>query len=176
MRSVRNGEEPPLTLPAKVRERLAEKQSSRSSSSALTGAASKIVNGRDARKGSVPWMVSLQYTHGDDDSSPAYHFCGGSLIAPNLVLTAAHCVGDGVQQVRIGATDLAADAATDGSDVIGVKAVWRHPYYDDYTTTNDIAILELESDSSHAPGKKPAQPKPQLTTPTTTAVPPSPMA
>jgi len=43
-----------------------------------------IINGEDAEHGEFPWQVSLQGIIG--------HFCGGALIRPNWVLTAAHCV------------------------------------------------------------------------------------
>merc|ERR1719334_1677713 len=42
-----------------------------------------IINGHEARPGAYPWIVSLQYYFG--------HFCGGTLLNPNWVLTAAHC-------------------------------------------------------------------------------------
>ncbi|KAJ3064851.1 Serine protease [Quaeritorhiza haematococci] len=42
-----------------------------------------IVGGQDAEPFSLPWMASLQFR--------GRHFCGGSMIAPNMVLTAGHC-------------------------------------------------------------------------------------
>ena len=44
----------------------------------------KIINGNDADAYEYPFMVRL-LAYGD-------HYCGGSLIRPNIVLTAAHCV------------------------------------------------------------------------------------
>ncbi|CAM4634444.1 unnamed protein product, partial [Lepidochelys olivacea] len=44
----------------------------------------RIMNGETAVPGSWPWQVSLQ-----DNTS--FHFCGGSLISENWVVTTAHC-------------------------------------------------------------------------------------
>ena len=44
----------------------------------------KVVNGLDAQVGEFPWMVSLNLR--------GEHFCGGTLIGAQWVMTAAHCV------------------------------------------------------------------------------------
>lgn len=51
----------------------------------------RIVGGETAQPHSYPWMVSLR-----DSAAPKGRrsFCGGSVIAPVYVLTAAHCVMD----------------------------------------------------------------------------------
>lgn len=46
----------------------------------------RVVGGSDANHGDFPFIVSLRA------SSTNSHFCGGSLITPKTVLTAAHCV------------------------------------------------------------------------------------
>ena len=47
---------------------------------------SRVVGGVNAEPHSWPWIISLRILNG------TFHNCGGSLIRPNWVLTAAHCV------------------------------------------------------------------------------------
>lgn len=96
-----------------------------------------IVGGVEASVGEFPYMVSLQ------NSS---HFCGGSLIAPTWVLTAAHCVrGSSPAKIVIGAHDLK-DAPQ--AEVHTVKRVVSHPAYNPRTTNYDFALIELNSPSA----------------------------
>ena len=49
----------------------------------------RIVSGQDAQPGQWPWQVSLKvYKY---NWASWVHICGGSLIHPQWVLTAAHC-------------------------------------------------------------------------------------
>lgn len=93
----------------------------------------RIIGGDEAIEDRYPYAVSLQDSIG--------HFCGGSLIAKDVVLSAAHCSqnGRGYNAV-IGRHNLLTD--TDGYDV-AVKAEISHPSYDSTTTNNDFMILIL---------------------------------
>ncbi|PIB06551.1 MULTISPECIES: trypsin-like serine protease [Streptomyces] len=101
-----------------------------------------IIGGSETTVSSAPWMVQLAYY---DDATGQGYFCGGTLVAPNKVLTAAHCVAglDWVNNgaVLAGATDLYDD--TNGT-VAGVWRQWNHPRYNDTTIQNDIAVLTLD--------------------------------
>ena len=95
----------------------------------------RIVGGEESVPHSRPYQVSLQSTDGS-------HFCGGSLIGDDLVLTAAHCM-EGVDgnnpelQVRVGAHSL-----TDGSgEVIQVATAYTNQEYPDLS--KDVAVLKL---------------------------------
>lgn len=96
---------------------------------------SRIIGGSNATEGRYSYSVSLQ-----DGGS---HFCGGSLIAPDIVLSAAHCAG-GEYKVVIGRHDL----ETDDGDEVEVEIEMVHPDYDDDTTDNDFMLLFLKRNTT----------------------------
>lgn len=58
----------------------------------------KIIGGREATRGHWPWQVAILNKYKEV-------FCGGTLVAPGWILTAAHCVRKHLY-VRIGEHDL----------------------------------------------------------------------
>ncbi len=105
----------------------------------LAAPSGAIVAGRNADVGEYPWMVALRSGGGQ--------FCGGSIIAPDTVVTAAHCVegmGAGDIRVQAGVVDLG-----DRGQRIQVDRIVRHPEYNTNTVASDIALLRLSSDLTY---------------------------
>jgi hypothetical protein len=109
-----------------------------------TRAHARIVNGAAAPEGSWPFVVSLRRS--SDDS----HFCGGSVIAPNLILTAAHCVTKPGTAQKVAAESLYVIAGQTRLDQgtgesLPVARVVVNPAYAASSLAADAALLVLKS-------------------------------
>lgn len=77
--------------------------------------------------------------------------CTGVVVAPQVVLTAAHC-GDAINRVMVGGTTVLPVLSSDAR-VVGVRQAVVHPDYDDPSHRNDITVLILD-----APARVPPAP------------------
>ncbi|XP_057588168.1 serine protease 1 [Hippopotamus amphibius kiboko] len=93
----------------------------------------KIVGGYTCSASSVPYQVSL---------NAGYHFCGGSLINSQWVVSAAHCYKSGIQ-VRLGEYNI--NVAEGNEQYISAAKSIRHPSYNQNTLNNDIMLIKLKS-------------------------------
>jgi trypsin len=87
------------------------------------------------------------YTWDGDYGIMRFFYCGGSMIAPDIVLTAAHCV-DGypyaLNEVAIGGHN----RANWTGEVIAMSKIIVHEDWDRSTLKNDFAIVVLERNTT----------------------------
>ena len=94
----------------------------------------RIVGGIVALNHAYPFMAALEYT------LDGFQFCGGTLISPNKVLTAAHCVDTSeAVQVRIGTNN----KVTDPGQIVSVISQVSHPKFNPSTLDYDVAVFTL---------------------------------
>ncbi|BBC32954.1 hypothetical protein SGFS_042480 [Streptomyces graminofaciens] len=141
-------------------------KSSMSADSDLPGRDAKIIGGSETTIGTAPYMAQLWYY---DDNTGIGFFCGGSVVSPTKILTAAHCVDKdyydwaangvvvtGTQQLPTKVTD--ANGAVVDVDYHGgtrslVARQWNHSSYDEDAIDNDVAVLTLAEPVKAAPIK-----------------------
>ncbi|XP_028837786.1 trypsin-2-like isoform X1 [Denticeps clupeoides] len=91
----------------------------------------KIVGGYECKPYSQPWQASLNV---------GYHFCGGSLVNKDWVVSAAHCYQSRIE-VRLGEHNI---GYSEGNEqFISSEKVIRHPNYDSWNIDNDIMLIKL---------------------------------
>lgn len=101
----------------------------------------RVVGGTDVVPNSWPWQISLRvFSRGK-----LYHICGGSLISPTHVVTAAHCVEKNAAPSRykvvVGEHDQT--VAEGNEQVLDVAAVCYHENFALRHLRHDIAVLTL---------------------------------
>ena len=107
----------------------------------------RIVGGVVAGPEDNPFQVGLLNKSIADNYQA--QFCGGTLIRPNIVVTAAHCSDFiTVDQVQV----LTGTRRLDGSgDRRDVSRIAIHPDWNDFTLDNDVAVWELSSNATGIP-------------------------
>ncbi|XP_070267708.1 mastin-like [Myotis yumanensis] len=104
-----------------------------------------IMGGHDAANGKWPWQVGLWFCH--PKSSECILWCGGSLIHPQWVLTAAHCIEGRNPETRDFKVQIG-QVRPSYNDSVQVARIIRHPKYRIEKKAKggaDVALLKLEA-------------------------------
>ncbi|MBW3935403.1 serine protease, partial [Neisseria meningitidis] len=89
------------------------------------------VGGYECTPHSQPHQVSLNV---------GYHFCGGSLLNKDWVVSAAHCYKSRLE-VRMGEHHIRQNENTE--QFVSSSRVIRHPNYNSYSLVHDIMLIKL---------------------------------
>ncbi|MEU4171321.1 trypsin-like serine protease [Streptomyces sp. NPDC026665] len=136
-------------------------------SAGTSGPDPKVIGGTTTAIGTAPWMAQLWYHDDrgttDTTADDVNFFCGGTVVAPTKILTAAHCVMNentpynwkaygavvtGTDQLpttdSTGATDL------HGGQVTAVQRQWKQPGWDivdreEGKNADDLGLLTLNA-------------------------------
>ncbi|MFF8101485.1 S1 family peptidase [Streptomyces sp. NPDC016640] len=102
-----------------------------------------IVGGTTTTTSAYPFMMQIT------DASQN-QFCGGTLVSPTKVVTAAHCmVGETTSSVRVVGGRTYRNG-TNGT-VARVSRIWIHPDYVSATRGDDVAVLTLSASMPYTP-------------------------
>ena len=125
-----------------------------------------VGHGFEAQPGDAPFIVQIQRPRRSPWLTSRLldwedrHFCGGAWIAPNWIVTAAHCLKDGATDIKAAGYRVRLGAFNIGKGDSGISyrivAMFQHPDYNPSRTGyfNDIALIRFAPDASTETGRR----------------------
>ncbi len=119
------------------------------------GAQRRVVGGTAETTADHPWVVALS-SRQQFGSGRSGQFCGGALVTPTKVVTAAHCFYDESRGAKVDRPGLKAvigrdDMRSSAGREVPVRSVWIHPDYSFTANLNDVAVLTLADPQDSRP-------------------------
>jgi secreted trypsin-like serine protease len=105
----------------------------------------RIVGGTTAGAGEYPWQVAVLKKQGPS----LFFICGGTLIANQRVVTAAHCTSGAASSLKV---LVGTQRLSSGGAILDVSSYADHPSYSSSTNRFDAAVLELATSGIGAGG------------------------
>jgi len=112
-------------------------------SGVVVDAGVRVVGGARTTTDEHPWAVFLT-------DGAGFQFCGGTLVAPTKVLTAAHCMATTTpkQVMVVAGRD---DKQSTTGDTSAVTSAWVNPEFEGVGKGADLAVLTLATPSTRTP-------------------------
>ncbi|EDO37084.1 predicted protein [Nematostella vectensis] len=107
--------------------------------SPLNSGFSLVIGGVNAQSGAWPWQIALERS--------GSFICGGSLVSPTWVVTAAHCIAGSshTPSYKVVTGEHIRNSPEGTEQTHDVKRIITHPTYNSPQLSNDIALIELSS-------------------------------